>query len=341
MEGMNSSGARRILLLNRNHIGDALFTLPAITVLRAALPDAWIVNVAPASAGPWFDDHPALSEHHLRPIGVAANAAWLARVRRARFDTVISFSFSSHLWSGAAWASGAPRRIGFQHHGAVHALFNHRAPLREDRPYVDDMLDLARLAAPLPPGPAPLKVRIRPEWIAESERGFASIPSLAAASDPPWVGLNPGATREIKQWPEDRWAALSDRLTEAGWQPILFGGPEDREKGGRIQAHCHSALPSLVGQLSLGGLAAAFTRCAVLVSADSGPLHVAVAADTPVVGLYGPTDPRRTGPYTSRAVVLHHPNPSAEGGGRMDAILVEDVLEAVETFQSPHSITER
>jgi lipopolysaccharide heptosyltransferase II len=115
----------------------------------------------------------------------------------------------------------------------------------------------------------------------------------------PLIALNcsVGAARPARNWFPERFAALADRLIdELEAQVIFVGGNEDRELVRKVMSDMKRIAVAAAGDLSLSDSAALLTRCNCLVSADTGPLHLATAVQTPVVGLFGSTDPRRTGP---------------------------------------------
>lgn len=115
----------------------------------------------------------------------------------------------------------------------------------------------------------------------------------------PLIALNcsVGAARPARNWFPERFALLADRLIDERHAQVIFvGGDEDRELVRRVLADMKNEAVSAAGELSITESAALLARCRCLVSADTGPLHLATAVQTPVVGLYGSTDPRRTGP---------------------------------------------
>jgi ADP-heptose:LPS heptosyltransferase len=323
----------RILLLNQNHIGDALFTTPAIAALRAALPDATIVNAAVSGIEPVFAANPHLSERWDRPTArVSDYPLYALRIRRARFYAVVSFSASSTLFGVYARFSGAPVKIGFNH-PATQRFMTHSVDLHDvEQHHAVDHLDQVALLADIRRD-FPMEMPLMPAWREEADRALAG---LALPGGRPIIALNPGATVDRKKWAPERWADLAGRLTLSGCQPVLFGGPGDADLTALIQSATSCPLPSLQGQLSLGCLAAAITRCAAFVSGDTGPMHVAVAVGTPVVALHGPTDPARTGPYTENAVVIHHPEagPDPDIYGRMETVTVDEVFAGVHSVIS-------
>ncbi len=159
----------------------------------------------------------------------------------------------------------------------------------------------------------------------------------------PRVALNVGASRAYKRWLEANWAAVADKLAERGCGVVFVGGPGDTEAIARVQSlqqHTAGGL-NLSGKTTLRELASVLAACDLLVSGDSGPMHLAVAVGTPTVALFGGTDPRRHGPYGTGHVVLHKPAPDGElpsrrpsaeyGAACMAAITVKDVLRAVQS----------
>lgn len=328
-----SSFNMRILLLNQNHIGDALFTTPAIAALRSALPDATIVNAAVSGVKAVFAANPHISEHWVRPTARFLDyPLYLFRIRRAHFDAVISFSASSTLFGIYAKFSGAPVRIGFNHHATKRFMTQTVERYDVEQHHAVDHLNQVAVLADIRRD-FPMEMPLMPAWRDGADQAFKA---LALPSSRPIIALNPGATVDRKKWAPERWAELADRLYSSGCQPVLFGGPGDAQLSRLIRSSASCLVPSLQGRLSLGCLAAACARCSAFVSGDSGPMHVAVAAGTPVVALHGPTDPARTGPYTKNAVVIHHAEtgPDPDVHGRMDTITVDEVLRAVQSVIS-------
>ncbi len=322
---------RRLLLLNRNHIGDALFTLPAIAALRAALPQTVIVNATPRALAPLFSTNRHINRVWERDSLTFGNEIrFMTRVRRAHFDGVILFPTSSTLFGIYSLLSGAGIRVGFDN-PPVRPYLTHRVPVREDRHHADDTLELVRSILPVT-GSFAMELPIDEEW----ERAWNPILNgVILHRERPVIGLNPGSTMARKCWPADRWAALARETWREGFQPVLFGGPCDREIVDQVLSLCPE-LPSLHNRLTLPGLAVALRHCSAFVSGDTGPMHLSVAVGTPVVALHGPTDPNRTGPYGGRSVAIHHPETPA-----MDAIGVQEVLGAVNRMAVPDPDTSK
>ena len=149
--------------------------------------------------------------------------------------------------------------------------------------------------------------------------------------------LSPGGGWGSKCWPVERYAQLHNALARArGWRSFLNAGPGEELLVSEFAALARVTRP-VHFPLTLGQLVALVRRARVLVAGDTGPLHVAAAVGTPVVGLYGPTDPVRNGPYGDRAAVIHHREQATitykhedKPSPAMLAITVEEVVAAVE-----------
>jgi len=151
-----------------------------------------------------------------------------------------------------------------------------------------------------------------------------------------FVAVSPVALWETKLWEEHKFAALCDRIVgELGLKVVLTG---DKAGGvlSRIEARMTEAAVNLGGKTTLRDLAALYKRAELLVTTDSGPMHVAAAVGTAVVALFGPTAPWRTGPYGPGHVVIRKATACSpcflkrcETGQCMKDITVEEVFEAV------------
>ena len=308
---------KRVLLFRLERIGDLLMTLGAIGAIRARLPDAelrlvvgsWNATLAhcmPAvDAVETFDVTWLSRERHgstLRTV-VAQSAAW----RRHGFD--LALNFEPDIRSNAlVAASGARRRIGYASGGGGAFLTD---TLDYDRTIhssanAQRLVDRVLPAEQFPPA-ADSSNRI-PLLIPRAARETAG--QLLAAHDRPGplIGINPGAGRLIKEWPPERFAAVAAALAaDDGATIVLLGAEGDREQADGVRQALPSdiALIDIVGQVPLLELAAVLTRLAVLITGDTGPAHLAAAVDTPVVAIFGPTDPIRYAPLTRHGEVVH------------------------------------
>ncbi|MBI4871620.1 MAG: glycosyltransferase family 9 protein [Candidatus Riflebacteria bacterium] len=209
--------------------------------------------------------------------------------------------------SGAlAWLSGAPVRLGFDVNRAreLSWLFTNRKldPHDPQRHVVDQYLELARYLGIEHPA---VEWRLQPPAAAREQAG-----ELLAGGGR-WAVLHLGAGKPANRWPAPGWAKLAQGLVQSlGFSVCLVGGADDRMAARAVTGLVPGGFAplDLVGQTSLPLLMAVLERAAVVVSADSGPMHLAVALGRPVVALFGPANPLRTGPYGQLDQVVGRPD---------------------------------
>lgn len=311
------SPPRRVLLFRLERIGDLLMTLEAIDAIRARLPDAelrlvvgsWnapLAHCVPAVDAVETLDVPWLSRER-RGSTLSAAAAQSAVWRRRDFDLAINFE--PDIRSNALLAaSGARRRAGYASGGGGGFLTN---VLDYDRTIhsaanAQRLVDQTLPAEHYPPT-AEVSNRI-PFLIPGAARETADRLLVAYDGGGPLVGINPGAGRLVKEWPPERFAAVARALAAAdGATIVLLGGEGDRQQAEGVRRALPSGIPliDLVGQAPLVELAAVLARLFVLITGDTGPAHLAAVVDTPVVAIFGPTDPNRYAPLTPQAEVVH------------------------------------
>jgi heptosyltransferase I len=195
-----------------------------------------------------------------------------------------------------AWSGRVPVRVGFAQDGCRPFLTHAIEPRRAEEHVVDAYARLASAwgeAVPTPDDAHRLTIRV-----SAADHDFAEGFLFRHEVAPPVVGLVVGATRPQKRWPEEYFARLADKLWDsAGVCSVLLGGPDEGEAAQRIIAESRSPLVSAVGGTTEKQLAALVSRLAVVVSGDTGPLHIATAVGTPTVAIFGSTDPAETGPW--------------------------------------------
>ncbi|HVP58111.1 MAG TPA: lipopolysaccharide heptosyltransferase II [bacterium] len=337
--------ARKILVIGSGGVGDIVMKTPLFDYLRRAFPQAEITFFT--SSGPEcriIQGHPSIDRivtlagrEGLTPRHLGQVFEWHRKLRAERFDMVLT-THQGVRFRGAffSYLLGAPIRVGFDK-GGRGALHNYRVPVRDadDRHATDWNLDLAR-AIGIKVEKAELTIALSSE-----DRAFASafLRERRADEDVLLAGIFPGSKRISRLWPADRFAAVADALSDRyRARVILLGGERERGIVEAIKGAMHHEPIIAIGQ-DIRQTAALIERCGLMISTDSGPMHVAVAVKTPVVALFGPETPVRVRPYTERAAVVMHPTPCSpchDYGCRlgtmacMDAISVEDVLRAVE-----------
>lgn len=337
----------RLLIVRLGSMGDIVHALPAAASLRAAFPEAQIDWVVESRWQDLLAGNPDLSnviavdtQRWRRELGQQRTWSELSGavggLRQANYDVAVDFQ---GLLKSALLArlSGAPRRIGFEKgmvkESAAALLYTERVRPPENAHVVEMNLALARAAGakadvvqfPLPARPeddAFIEEQLRQQQLRE------------------FFILSPGGGWGSKCWPVERYAQLHNALAHArGWRSFLNAGPDEESLVSEFTTQARVTRPAHF-PLTLGQLVALVRRARVVIAGDTGPLHVAAAVGTPVVGLFGPTDPVRNGPYPlrrARAEVIHHREQATITYKREDkpspamlAITVEEVVAAVE-----------
>jgi heptosyltransferase I len=338
---------KRVAIVMMSAIGDAVHVLPVVNSLKAAAPTVeitWVIQPGPYQL---VRDHPSVDRFVLfdRKKGWRAFAEVRRATRHLRFDLVIALQvyFKAGLIAGML---RSPRKLGFDRARArdLNWFFTtERIAARGQRHVQDQYLEfLEHLGVP------PIL-----EWglgpTAEEVERYRDVLPPAAG---PTVAMVVGTSRPRKEWPAERYAALADRLAaDLGARCILVGGRSERElaAAARIRELAEHPPHDLL-EWDLRRLVFLLDRADVLISPDTGPLHIGVALGTPTVSLMGYTNPRRVGPYRrfSELLVDAYGDPgevypvSAEyREGRMERIEVEEVMRrvrlALERYPRPGS----
>jgi len=311
---------RRILVIRLDPIGDLVLSLTVVHTLKRAYPEATIDLLAtPTSAKViTIDPHLAgviLYDPNLwrRPGALIKSKNWrdlrrlLAALHARHYDLAISLYGS---WAATlAVLSGAKRRVGY---GAESfpGFMTDSVPGRhweagDHLHEVDYCLKLAQAAgATVTPADRVPHLTVDPRAQAEvaqmlAEEGIQSGKLLIACH----VCSSNG---QSKRWPIPYWTALLDRLIrEQGAQIVLTGAPNDLPLIERVTNHMQEHAVNLAQKTSLAQLAALLQRANLLITGDSGPMHIASAVGTPLIAVHGPTDPAQSGPVSLNATILH------------------------------------
>ena len=323
----------RILIIKPSSLGDVIHALPAVNLIRRRHPYAeisWLINdtlVSLLKNSPVIDELiPFPRQQFGRLTQFPKFCDFLDGLRIHEFDLVVDLQglFRSGLM---AWATNAPRRVGLSDAREGAQLF------------YTEIVKTRRLHA--------VHRYLLTSRYLDCESGPVEFPLGSSAEDElvvekllpksrPLIAVNPSARWGTKLWGADNFAALLDRLPAD--QIVLTGSASEAgevEKIGR--GRCN-----LAGKTDLAQLAELYRHCALLITNDSGPMHLAAAVGTPVVAIFGPTDPNLTGPYGKRHIVIrsgiscspclkpycaHVPQMEC-----MDLVSVEQVLAAANPF---------
>ena len=309
--------SRRFLIVRLSSLGDIIHTLPALESLRTAFPHAridWLVERKMAfllGAVPGIDEVLPIDTHSMR-VGVLRREAWrrlwspIIAVRARRYDVALDFQ---GLLKTAVLClfSGAGTRLGFSkglvRERPAHWLY-HRTPKMPDRPMHVARLNLL-LAAEAGAGPGELHVQLN-----EREQDRSAIHDLLRAQQlSQFIVINPGGGWPNKRWRPASYAALAGRIErELQFRVAIATGPGEEVLYQEIAENCLSRPPVHL-KVPFLQLIPLFRRASLLVAGDTGPLHLACALGTPVVGILGPTSPVRNGPWSEidEVVVRHLP----------------------------------
>ncbi len=333
---------RNILVRAPNWIGDAVMAIPALSALRARFPKARISLLSKPPVAALFEHHPDLDRVlvYERP-GIHAGVGGLWRLiqslRKARFDLALLLqnAFEAALIAAAA---GIPTRIGYATDGRRFLLTD---PLpKPDLHQRMQYLALLNFCAGVQPGR--LQDGIPSLVVTDSERREARhlLESEGVTVRDRLVGIHPGAAYgPAKRWAPTRFAALADALAETlRVKPVLFGSAGEIPIVEEIRRAMKFPAVTLAGKSTVRQMMAAFTHCQLLVTNDSGPMHVAAALRVPVVAIFGPTNPATTSPVGANAVhIVYRKVDCAPCTYRvcpidhrcMEGISVEEVLEVI------------
>jgi len=301
----------RVLMVRPDHLGDLLFTGPALALIGRQRPDLdlsllvgpWSREVAEGLPGearietfafPWFARRPAGSrwEPYLR--------LWRgARRLRGRFDLALILRPDDHLSAWMAAMARIPLRLGHDH-PHLRPFLTHHLPGEAEAHGAARSLDLAAalIDAQIPTGGWEPRDHPLVFQVSEAARRRAGTLMAGASSSLRPIAVHPGSGAAVKRWRPDAWAQVLRALMPAEQPLILTGGPGEASLTAELAALLPDRQPlDLAGQTDLGGLAALQAGCCLVLGPDSGPLHLAVAAGTPTVHLYGPASALRFGPW--------------------------------------------
>lgn len=291
----------RILVVNVNWVGDALFSTPALRALKRSRPDARVSCLVPPRCRPVLERNPyvdevLVAEEGRGPAGFLAAFALAARLR-GRFDTAIFFHRSSTR-AFAVYLAGIPERIGIATPKRSGFLTRAVEAPPPGLHRIDGFLRLVEQIGVRPDGR-------RPDFFPEPGAG-AAVDALLAnhglqARDG-FAAVHAGGNWGPKRWPARHFAEWIRLFRKETGLPVVLCGTEgEKSVAGEILALAPEAV-SMCGETSLSTLAELFRRAKVLVSNDSGPIHLASTQGTPTVGLFGPTSPDLTAPVSDAPV---------------------------------------
>ncbi len=285
-------GVRKIAVLRANAIGDFIFALPALDALRAAYPAAEIVLLGQPWHQRFLTGRPGPVDRVVvvpRKRGVREDretageedppevqAAFFEQMRSERFDLALQLHGGGRNSNPFLLQLGARITAGSATPDALRLDYT--------LPYVYWQHEIARLLEVVGLVGAPV-VGLEPK-LSLTDADFAESYSVLPHTNDVLVAMHPGVGDPWRQWPPENFAAVGDALAAAGACVVLTGSGFEEPITQAVAHHMQSPALDLSGKLSIGGLAALLSRCKVVVSNDSGPLHVAAAVGAATVGIY-------------------------------------------------------
>ncbi len=319
-----------MLILRLGAMGDILHALPAVTALRAKHPEwfiGWAVEpqwrglLAAESAGARGPGMPVADQLHVVPAKRWGRHPFsmptLEQIRQtrrelraARYDVCVDLQGAVRSAVLGKWAH-TQRLIGEEkpREWAARYLFDEPVPTRGIH-VIEQAVEVAGAVANegLP--------TMLP-WLPVSENAERQCDELVAAfKGRRFVILNPGAGWGAKRWPTERYGEVARRLAERDYGVVINSGPGEEILAGEVNAA--SGNIALTPSPALKELIALTRRASLVIAGDTGPLHLASALGRPVVGIFGPTDPARNGPFGGNFRVLRHPESKRDHSRRAE-----------------------
>lgn len=299
------AGGPRFLLIMRLPLGDTLFVTPTVHALRQRYPGAQITALAAGVNAPLLAHNPDLDDTITLPLlgdwrGGGALPATLRRLRRRRYDLALNFSTPGLGWLANACGIADQEYLDYL---PFWWLLPHDFSGWNQRHAVELYATVAR-HLDIPPLERRTHVHVTTAERAETAR---LLQKLRLSGAPLRIAMHPGsgAAPAQKRWPIDLFAEVGRTLaaqTEA--EIVIIGGPSEVQLAAQLSRSIGLRAESVAGQFTLRQTMALLAACDLFVGNDSGPLHVAAAVGTPVVGVYGSTDPVVFGPWAPLGQVV-------------------------------------
>ncbi len=317
MKPIDPDRVRRLLIRGTNWVGDAVMSVPALREIRRVFGGAhisllirpWVRDVYAAAD---FLDETLEYDKNGKHAGWRGGVRLISELRRGGFDAAILLqnAFEAALYVRAA---GIPLRVGYKRDGRGF-LLTHPVPvdpgvrLAHQVYYYLGILSGAGLIDAPESGSAQVPSVALPVREADRASARSILRQRGVAEGEMVIGVNPGAFYgSAKRWLPDRYAAVADRLArERAARIVIFGGPNERGIAREIAAMMSHPPLILAGETSLGQLMGLLKECRLLITNDSGPMHLAAALDVPQVAIFGSSSDVATGPLSRQATVVKH-----------------------------------
>src|SRR5438093_3545398 len=303
---MRAKKLEKILIRGPNWVGDAVLAIPAIRAIRARFPEAEITLLVRPFVSGLFATAPFIDKvwSEPKPSSLADSIRITREIRNRQFDMALLLpnSFESALM---ILLGGVPKRIGYATDGRQWMLTDAVTAVSESRHQMQYYLDLVKVISATVESPSIEIEATRHER--DTARKLLATEGIAYSA--PFLALSPGAAYgTAKRWHEDRFANVADNLArELGFCVAVIGSEMERSIATRICERMASPTAVLAGKTSLETLIGVLAESSLMITNDSGPMHIAAALGVPTVAIFGSTDETVTGPYGLRTRIVKHP----------------------------------
>lgn len=295
---------KRIIVTFLMHLGDLILTTPFLYVLRRAAPGAHITYLVDEKLADIVRHNPNIDEVWTidkkgKDNNIPSLLAMSSRISAGSFDVLINLHPNERCSFIDAFAR-VPLKLGASHF-LFRTCFSPYIKLNRTIHAADMYLDvLAKI------GVKNLKNNGLEVFPGDEDKTFVAgfWRSEQVKSEDKLIGFNIGSAVVTKRWAPERFAKVADTLAQEGYRTVFFGGTMDADMVQEAAALMQTKPIIATGKLKLGQLAAAMSRCSLIITNDSGPMHVAISQKVPIVAMYGPSHTDLYGPYTRKATVV-------------------------------------
>jgi heptosyltransferase-2 len=331
---------KKILVKGVNWVGDTIFITPALSALRSGFPKAKISLLVPENLAEIYEGNPNINEliMYRRREGLKEKIKLIRTLKEKKFDLGIIMQSTSYEPAVLFYLARIPERVGYSHSLRNLLLTRVVKHSKKTQHEVDFFLGLIKA----------LGVEIERKEVFMAEDGEAKewtgnfLIENGYKEGEPLVGIFPGAYfGPAKRWFSERYATLTDRLIEDyGARVVFLGGKNDLPLIQKIIDNTTVTLINAVGKTSLKQLRALIERCHLFITNDSGPLQIASTTKTPIIALFGSSDPEKTSPWRKEDCTVIYKKVSCSPCFRRKCkkltcfkeISIEDVLQVAKTY---------
>ena len=286
--------APRILLICPTALGDNIWSSPCLKAIKQHYPQAYVAYLTSPTGHAILQHDPYIDQFFILPkdrLSHAIKLWWQLRKQLFQFVYILHASQRSIL--PLACLLGATKVIGVDKHvkGSMVLLDQAIANPPEQHTIISRLKGLQHIGIPMPKSP-----ELKLHWTAQEQKATENFLAQHIKSISPFVVFQIGASKPTRIWPAKHFVRLGQWLQAQHYHIIITGGPQEADKVKHIARQIPQAIP-LYGQLSLPAVAALINKAQLIVSSDTGPLHIGSANNVPLLALFGCCNPLKSGPF--------------------------------------------